>query len=41
MADYIPGPDSQFDACQQDFTTNANLAHLGLVADYPTHTVTW
>ena len=42
MADYIPGPDSQFDAWQQNFITyaNANLAGLGLVADYPAHTGT-
>ena len=40
MADYIPGLDSPFDAWQQNFTTNANLANLGLLADFPAHTVT-
>jgi hypothetical protein len=34
MADYIPGPDAEFQAWQNNFVTyaNANLAALGLVA---------
>ena len=34
MADYIPAPDAEFHAWQQNFVTcaNANLAALGLVA---------
>jgi hypothetical protein len=34
MADYIPGPDANFQAWQSNFVTyaNANLAALGLVA---------
>ncbi len=34
MPDYIPGPDAEFDAWQQNFVAyaNANLAALGLVA---------
>lgn len=34
MADYIPGPDANFQAWQANFVTyaNANLAALGLTA---------
>jgi hypothetical protein len=34
MPDYIPAPDAEFHAWQQNFVTyaNANLAALGLVA---------
>ena len=34
MADYMPGPDADFNAWQSNFVTyaNANLAALGLVA---------
>jgi hypothetical protein len=34
MADYIPGPDANFQAWQSNFVTyaNANLAALGLTA---------
>ena len=34
MADYIPGPDADFNVWQSNFVTyaNANLAALGLVA---------
>jgi len=37
MADYIPGPDAQFDTGRLNFVTyaNANLAALGLVAAAP------